>query len=436
MPNILAIVGRPNVGKSTLFNRILKERSAIVHDLPGVTRDRHYGTSDWNGKVFTLIDTGGFVPESDDVFERAIREQAKIAIEESKAVVFLVDATAGVTLLDREIATVLRRASKTVYLVVNKIDSAKRESEIAQFFELGFGEPLSIGALGGRKIGDFLDVVTKDFSAAGDEDVNTGTLKLAIVGRPNVGKSSLVNALLGKDRQIVTEIPGTTRDAIDTVLRYQGQELLLIDTAGLRRKSKIKESIEFYSTIRSLKSIDRCDVALLVIDVSGGVDKQDLRILTTILEQNRAAVLVGNKWDLVEKDNRTAESYEKHLRDMMRMYAYLPIIFISAREKQRVFKVIELAKQINDEQNRRIPTNRLNKVVLEAVERRPPAAVRGKEIRIQYVTQARIHPPTFVFFSNEPKLIETRYRRYLERMLREEFGFTGVPLVLLFRKKN
>ncbi len=436
MPNILAIVGRPNVGKSTLFNRILKERSAIVHDLPGVTRDRHYGVADWNGKVFTLIDTGGFVPDSDDVFERAIREQAKIAIEEASVVVFLVDVTAGVTPLDKEIAGVLRRTSKPVHLVVNKIDSAKRQSDAAQFFELGFGEPIAIAALGGRMIGDFLDVVTKDFAAQGDSEGGAGTLKLAIVGRPNVGKSSLVNALLGKDRQIVTEIPGTTRDAIDSRLRYHGEEILLIDTAGLRRKSRIKESIEFYSTIRSLKSIERCDVALLLVDVAAGVDKQDLRILTTIVEQNRAAVLVANKWDLVEKDARTAAGYEKHLRGLMRMYDYLPIVFTSAKEKQRVFKVIEVAKQIHDEQNRRIPTNRLNKIILEAVQRRPPAAAMGKEIRIQYVTQTGVHPPTFVFFSNEPKLIETRYRRYLERMLREEFGFTGVPLVLLFRKKR
>ncbi len=436
MPNILAIVGRPNVGKSTLFNRILRQRSAIVHDLPGVTRDRHYATADWAGKVFTLIDTGGFVPASQDVFERAIREQAKIAIEEAHAVIFLVDAKEGVTPLDKELASILRRSEKRVYLTANKIDSARREADVAQFYELGFGDPIPISALGGRTIGDFLDVVTRDFPKDGWVDEESGRMKLAIVGKPNVGKSSLVNALLGQPRHIVTDIPGTTRDAIDSILRFHGKEILLIDTAGLRRKSRIRESIEFYSAIRSLKSIGRCDVALLVVDVDAGIDKQDLRILTTIAEQRKAAIVVANKWDLVEKDSKTAAAYERRIRSLMRMYDYIPIIFTSAKEKKRVFNVIELARAIDEEQRKRVSTNALNTVIRDLMQRRPPSAVRGKEIKISYATQTGVRPPTFVFFSNEPTLIETRYERYIERVLRERFGFSGVPLVLLFRKKR
>ncbi len=436
MPNILAIVGRPNVGKSTLFNRILRQRSAIVHDLPGVTRDRHYATADWAGKVFTLIDTGGFVPASQDVFERAIREQAKIAIEEAHAVIFLVDAKEGVTPLDKELASILRRSEKRVFLTANKIDSARREADVAQFYELGFGDPIPISALGGRTIGDFLDTVTRDFPKDGSVEEDTRRLKLAIVGKPNVGKSSLVNALLGKQRHIVTDIPGTTRDAIDSILRFHGREILLIDTAGLRRKSRIRESIEFYSAIRSLKSIGRCDVALLVVDVAEGIDKQDLRILTTIAEQRRSAIVVANKWDLVEKDSKTAAAYERKIRSLMRMYDYVPVIFISAKEKQRVFNAVELAQKIDEEQRKRISTNALNTVIRDLMERTPPSAVRGKEIKISYATQTSVRPPTFVFFSNEPTLIETRYHRYIERVLRERFGFSGVPLVLLFRKKR
>ncbi len=436
MPNILAIVGRPNVGKSTLFNRILRQRSAIVHEVAGVTRDRHYATADWAGKVFTLIDTGGFVPSSQDVFERAIREQAKIAIEEAQAVIFLVDAKEGLTALDKELASILRRSEKRVFLTVNKIDSARREADVAQFYELGFGDPIPISALGGRTIGDFLDAVTKDFPKNGQGEEESGRLKLAIIGKPNVGKSSLVNALLGQPRHIVTDIPGTTRDAIDSLLRFHGREILLIDTAGLRRRSRIRESVEFYSAIRSLKSIDRCDVALLVVDVAAGIDKQDLRILTTIAEQRKAALVVANKWDLIEKDNRTAAAYERRIRSLMRKYEYIPVIFISATQRKRVFNVVEMAERIDAEQRKRIPTNALNTVLHDLMERKPPSAVRGKEIKIHYATQTGVHPPTFVCFTNEPELIETRYRRYLEHVLRERFGFSGVPLVLLFRKKR
>ncbi len=437
MSSIVAIVGRPNVGKSTLFNRILRQRSAIVDDVPGVTRDRHYGTTDWNGKTFTVIDTGGYVPQSADVFERAIREQAEIAIEEAHAVVFVVDVLDGVTPLDEEIARILHRSNKKVFLVANKIDNTKREVDAAQFFPLGFGEPLAVSALGGRRIGDFLDVVTAAFPKNGEEvEEGTRTLKLAIVGKPNVGKSSLVNALLGKRRNIVTHVPGTTRDAIDSVLKYQGEKILLIDTAGLRRKSRIKESVEFYSTIRSLKSIDRCDIALWVVDVAGGVDKQDIRVLEAIYERRRGAVLVANKWDLVEKNDQTASWYESEMKKLLRLYDFIPVIFVSALEKKRIYKLIDMAKTVYAEQHKRLATNKLNSVLLREIAMTSPAAVRGKEIKINYVTQVKVDPPTFVFFTNEPTLIEDRYKRFLEKKIRENFGFTGVPIVVLFRRKN
>ncbi len=436
MSKILAIVGRPNVGKSTLFNRILGWREAIVHDEPGVTRDRLYGSTEWVGKPFTLIDTGGFVPNSTDLFEVAIREQAEIAIEEASAVIFMVDATMGITLLDEEVAGILRKSDKKVYLVVNKVDNDNRESYAAQFFKLGLGTPITISALGGRKIGDFLDEVTGAFSRNGEETTDDKRLKLAVVGKPNVGKSSLVNALLGKPRNIVTEIPGTTRDAIDSVLTYHKEEIILIDTAGLRRKSRVRESVEFYSTLRALKSVDRCDVAILVVDAAAGIDKQDLRILESIVERSRAAVLVANKWDLVPKNDQTAKAYEAAIRKVLRMYDFVPIIFTSALEKQRIFKAIELARAVNAEQNKRISTNKLNSTMLKEIETKPPASASGKEIKINYVTQVKTKPPGFAFFTNEPKLIDDGYKRFLENRLRDHFGFTGVPVSLFFRKKN
>jgi len=436
MPHILAIVGRPNVGKSTLFNRILGARQAIVHDEPGVTRDRHYGTTEWAGKTFTLIDTGGYVPRSDDLFERAIREQAQIAVEEASAVIFMVDGTEGIMPIDEEVAAILRKSTKKLFLVVNKIDNEHRENEAAQFFKLGLGEPITISALGGRKIGDFLDIVTGAFPEGEEDDAADTRMKLAVVGKPNVGKSSLVNALLGKERNIVTEIPGTTRDSIDSVLTYHKEQILLIDTAGLRRKSRVKESVEFYSTLRSLKSIDRCSIAVLVVDVEAGVDKQDLRILENIIERHRGVVIAANKWDLVEKDDQTAKAYEKSLRSLLRIYDFVPVIFISALEKQRVFKLIELAKAVHAEQQKRIPTNKLNTLLLDDIHAKPPSCSSGKEIKINYITQVKTEPPAFAFFTNEPKLIEKRYKRYLEKRLREHFGFQGIPISLYFRKKN
>jgi len=436
MSNILVIIGRPNVGKSTLFNRILGARDAIVHDEPGVTRDRHYASAEWTGKSFTIIDTGGYVPDSNDLFERAIREQAVIAIDEADSIIFLVDATEGITLLDEQIAGSIRKAKKRIHLVVNKVDSGLHEFNAAQFYELGLGEPIAISALLGRNIGDFLDEVTKEFSTDEETDQKDTRLKLAIIGKPNVGKSSLANALLGKQRNIVTSIPGTTRDSIDSILKYQKEEIVIIDTAGLRRKSRVKESVEFYSTLRAIKSIDRCDVAIVMVDVEAGIDKQDLRILETTLERHRAAVLAVNKWDTVEKDDTTALKLEKTIKGFLRTYSYVPVIFISALQKQRVYKVIELAKTVHAEQSKRISTNKLNKFLLGDIQQKPPSSVSGKEIKLKYVTQVKTNPPAFAFFANEPKLVEEKYKRYLEGRLRHHFGFAGVPIMLYFRNKQ
>jgi len=435
MPHIVAIVGRPNVGKSTLFNRLLGGRDAIVHDEPGVTRDRHYGTVEWAGKSFTIIDTGGYVPGSTDLIEVAIREQAQIAIEEASSVIFVVDGTQGVTTLDGEVADILRKSKKRIILAVNKIDNERLESAGADFFSLGLGDPVPISALGGRMIGDFLDLVAEDVSTGEDEEKDGKQLRLAIIGKPNVGKSSLVNALLGKTRSIVHAMPGTTRDSIDSILSYQKEKILLIDTAGLRRKSRVKESVEFYSTLRSLKAIERCDVAVLVVDVEQGVDRQDLRILENIAVLHRGIVIAANKWDLVEKDSQTAKAYEQQLQKILRIYDYVPIIFISALEKQRVYKLIDLAKDVFAEKRRRIPTNKLNNILLKDIAATPPSSSTGKEIKIKYVSQVKTDPPAIAFFVNEPDMVQDRYKRFLERKIREHFKFRGVPVSLYFRKK-
>lgn len=433
---LVALVGRPNVGKSTLFNRIIGQRNAIVHDLPGVTRDRHYAEAEWAGKQFTLVDTGGFVPVSDDVIESAIREQAQIAIEEADLVLFIVDGRGGVLPEDSEIAGILRKASKKVVLVVNKVDSDKGEISLGEFYTLGLGEPIPASALVGRRIGDLLDVVTQEIPAGSATDEQQDPrLKIAIIGKPNVGKSSFVNALLQEERHIVTDIPGTTRDPIDAILRYHGEELLLVDTAGLKRKSKIKESVEFYSAVRTLKSIERCDVAVGLLDATQGLEHQDLRIIETALERKRALVLAVNKWDLIEKDDQTARAYEKALQEKLRIYNFVPIIFISALERQRIYKVIELVKAVDAEQNKRISTSELNDLLGPDVRSYPPRSRSGKEIKINYITQVKTKPPVFAFFCNDPKLIDDTYRRYLENRIREHFVFKGVPISLSFKQK-
>jgi GTPase len=433
-PFLVALVGRPNVGKSTLFNRIVGHRHAIVDDMPGVTRDRLYADAEWTGKRFTLVDTGGFVPASEDVMEVAIREQAQIAIDEADVVLFVVDAEGGLVPGDAEIASILRRGGKKALLVVNKVDGEKREAAVAEFYRLGLGDPFPVSALGGRRIGDLLDAVVKGAGAASDES-SDARLKLAIIGKPNVGKSSLVNTLLQEPRHIVTDIPGTTRDAIDAVLRYHGEEIVLIDTAGLRRKSKIRESVELFSTVRTLRAIERCDVAIVLVDVRQGLEHQDLRVVESAIERRRALILAVNKWDLVEKDDRTARAYEIALKERLRQYDFIPVIFISALTRQRVYKLVELARQVNVEQQKRIPTSRLNTLVADDIKRHPPRNPTGKEIKINYVTQVEIKPPIFSFFCNEPKLIDETYKRFLENRLREHFGYRGVPLTLVFKRK-
>jgi GTP-binding protein len=430
----VAIVGRPNVGKSTLFNRIVGQRTAIVHDDPGVTRDRHYAGADWAGKYFTLVDTGGFVPKSEDVIEAAIREQAQIAIEEADVVLFVVDGKSGVLPADADISRILRKSQKKVVLVVNKVDGDLAGPATAEFYSLGLGEPVPVSALLGRRVGDLLDVVTGDIPRAEPLDTDP-RLKIAIIGKPNVGKSSLVNALLQEDRHIVTDIPGTTRDTLDAVLRHHGEEILLVDTAGLRRKSKIKESVEFFSAVRTLKSIDRCDVAAILLDATQGLEHQDLRIIETAVEHKRAIVIAVNKWDLIEKDDRTARAYEKALQERLRIYDFIPIMFISATNRQRIYKLIDMLKTVDAEQNRRISTSELNDLLGADVKTYPPRSRSGREIKIKYISQVKTKPPIFAFFCNDPKLIDDTYRRYLENKVREHFTFAGVPVYLTFKQK-
>ena len=433
--NIIAIVGRPNVGKSTLFNRFLGNREAIVHDAPGVTRDRKYARADWAGKTFTIIDTGGFVPESEDVFDKAIREQAEIAVEEADAVVFVVDAIDGILPLDKEIAGILRKSRKPIYLVVNKIDSGKREIASNEFFELGLGSPLSVSALGGRQVGDLLDTITEKFSVDGESSGPSEYLRIAIVGKPNVGKSSLVNALLGSKRQVVTDVPGTTRDPIDSYLKYHGETIVLVDTAGLKKKRNTQESVDFFSTLRTLKSIERSDVALILFDAERGIDHQDLHIVEEAMERRRPSVIAVNKWDLVTKDSKTIDTYEQAVKNRLGLYDFIPVFFVSALTKQRLTKVIDAVKSVHQEQGKRISTSEFNQAILPHIERSPPRSSSPKEIKIKYGTQIRSAPPLFAFFCNEPKLVQESYKRFLANKIREHFGFSGIPLTLVFKKK-
>ncbi len=433
--NIVAIIGRPNVGKSTLFNRLVGSREAIVFDTPGVTRDRKYGQAEWIGKAFTIIDTGGYVPASEDVFEKAIREQAQIAIEEADSILFLVDALDGLTPLDKEIANILRKSAKPVHLIVNKVDSAKREALQSEFFALGLGDPISISALGGRLVGDLLDIVVRDFAQNGSSEEKDTRLRIAFIGKPNVGKSSLVNALLGVKRQIVTEIPGTTRDPVDSILKYNDEEIIIVDTAGLKKRNQTTESIEFYSALRTLRSIERSDVAVILFDAKNGVDKQDIQIVESAIQRHRSCVIAVNKWDLVEKETNTARAYELAINNLLGVYDFVPVVFVSALTKQRVHKVIDTAIEVDREQNRRIDTSHLNDAILPEIERYPPKSSSPKEIRIKYASQVKTDPPMFAFFCNEPKLVQESYRRFLDNKLREHFGFSGVSFTIVFKQK-
>jgi GTPase len=430
---IVAIVGRPNVGKSTLFNRILGVRQAIVMDEPGVTRDRHYALGDWAGKEFFLIDTGGYVPDSADVFERAIREQVKISIDEANVILFLVDAKDGIIPIDEEMARLLRRSKKKVILTVNKVDSEKQEPSVGQFYQLGLGDPVPVSALIGRLSGDLLDLVVEGFPDQREEEDNE-SMHLAIIGRPNVGKSSFVNALLGTERAIVTDIPGTTRDALHTPLQYHGRTITLVDTAGLRRKSRVKENIEFYSTLRTLRSIQMCDVALCMIDAAEGLSHQDIDVISEAVEQRKGVVIAVNKWDQMEKDSNTAKRFEEEIHSRIKMYDYLPVVTVSALTKQRIHKTLDLCLAVHEQRRRRVTTSELNDAMLDILHATPPPSTpTGKEIKIRYVTQVRTAPPVIVIFCSFPKHIPESYRRFVERSIRRRFGFEGVPLTVQFR---
>lgn len=433
----VAITGRPNVGKSTFFNRLLEQRKAIVDDVSGVTRDRQYGVAEWGGKSFNVIDTGGFVANSDDVFEKEIRKQVMIAVEEANAIIFMCDAATGITELDQSVASMLRRSTKPVLLLVNKVDNHERLMEATEFYSLGFDKIFFVSSISGSGTGEILDEILelmKEDTGAVDED--TAHLpKFAIIGQPNVGKSSLLNALLGGERTIVSDIAGTTRDTIHTRYNLFNKDFMLIDTAGIRKKTKVHEDLEFYSVIRAIKAMDEADVCLLLLDAEKGLTAQDLSIFALAAKKGKGIVVLVNKWDVMEKQTNTARDYEKELKSRFAPFTDIPILFISAKDKTRIHKAVEVALQVYETKNRKIPTSQLNEVMLKAVEGYHPPMVRGNIIKIKYVTQLPTHTPSFAFFSNFPDDIKTPYKNYLENKLRENFDFTGVPIRLFFRKK-
>lgn len=433
----VAIVGRPNVGKSTFFNRLLGERKAIVDDVSGVTRDRQYGVTDWNGKTFNLIDTGGFVPQSEDVFEKEIKKQVLIAVEEAHALVFIVDAATGITDLDVAMADVLRRTSKPVFLAVNKVDNHTRLLEATEFYGLGFENIFFISAMTGTGTGEILDAVTELISEEkSEETAELATLpRIAIMGQPNVGKSSLLNTLIGQERTIVSDIAGTTRDTIHTHYKLFQKEFILIDTAGIRRKTKVHEDLEFYSVIRAIKAMDEADVCLLMLDAQKGITAQDLSIFSMAVKKGKGIVVLVNKWDLIAKETNTAKQFEKTLKERLAPFTDLPVLFISAKEKTRIFKVIETALDVYENRKRVIPTSQLNEVMLKAIESYHPPVVRGNPVKIKYVTQLPTAVPSFAFFTNHPDDVKEPYKNYLENQLRQKFRFTGVPIRIFFRKK-
>jgi GTP-binding protein len=437
MSYTVAIVGRPNVGKSTLFNRFLEQRKAIVDDESGVTRDRQYGIADWNGKTFNLIDTGGFVPSSADIFETEIRKQVRIAIDEADAIIFMVDVATGITDLDEAMADMLRRNTKPVYVVVNKVDNGTRELEATEFYSLGFKNNFFISSISGSGTGDLMDAITAEIGEKDSEEAEEeNTLpKIAIIGQPNVGKSSLLNALIGQERTIVSDISGTTRDSIHTHYKLYQKEFVLIDTAGIRKKSKEKEDLEFYSIIRAIRAIDEADVCMIVLDADKGITAQDITIFSLAARKGKGVVMLVNKWDLVEKETNTARDYEKRLKQKLAPFTDVPVLFISVKEKTRIFKAIESALEVYENRTRKVPTSQLNEVMLKAIESYHAPVVRGHTIKIKYVTQLPTHVPSFAFFTNFPDDIKTPYKNYLENQLRSRFKFTGVPIRIFFRKK-
>ena len=435
MGNIVAIVGRPNVGKSTLFNRLIEERKAIVDKTSGVTRDRQYGHSDWNGKHFSVIDTGGYVMGGDDAFEQEIRKQVQLAIDEADLILFLVDAKEGLTPMDEDVAQMLRRCTKKVLLVVNKVDTPQRMNEIGEFYSLGLGEVYPIAGISGSGTGELLDAVVADFDE-GEEHVDDNLPRITLVGRPNVGKSSFINTITNQERNIVTPIAGTTRDSIYTHYNMFGFDFNFVDTAGLRKKQKVSEDLEFYSVLRSIRAIENSDVCIMMLDASQGIEQQDLNILSLIQRNHKGVVIAVNKWDLIEKDNHTHADFEALIRERIAPGDDVPIIFTSVINKQRIFKVLECAKQVYERRSRKIPTSELNEKLLPIVkEQNPPPAVKGKFIKIKYITQLPSPYPQFVFFCNLPQYIRDPYRRFVENRMRELWDFCGVPVTIYFRNK-
>ncbi|MFA8343062.1 MAG: ribosome biogenesis GTPase Der [Rhodothermaceae bacterium] len=434
---LVVIVGRPNVGKSTLFNRLTHSKDAIVDDFSGVTRDRNYGELDWNGIHFRVMDTGGYVPDSEDLFEIAIKEQVEIALDEADVVLFVTDGRTGSTPVDYEVAKMLRSSQKLSYLLVNKSDNVELGYNISDFYKLGINNIYDISALNGRNIGDLLDDVVEQLDLEPFDKAEDDRLKIAVLGRPNAGKSSLTNALLGYDRSIVTDIPGTTRDSLDSVLKYYGEEILLVDTAGLRKKARVHENIEFYSNVRTYRSIAECDVAVIMIDATLGLGKQDQTIIQEAVRRRKGIILAVNKWDLIEKDTHTAKKFEAELYEKLGSISYVPIMFISALTKQRVYKLIDLAKEIEQERKKRIATHDLNETILpELLKIVPPSTPTGKEVKVKYISMVGDKYPIFLMFSNEAKHIPDSYRRFVEKVIRREYGFRGVPMTVTFKEKN
>jgi GTPase len=433
----VAIVGRPNVGKSTFFNRMLEQRKAIVDDISGVTRDRQYGVTDWNGVSFNVIDTGGFVPESQDVFEKEIKKQVLVAIDEADAIVFVVDCSTGITELDESMANVLRRTSKPVYLVVNKVDNHERLLEASEFYSLGFEFIFFLSSMTGSGTGELLDAVVGGIPEDEEDALKEGEglPKFAIIGQPNVGKSSLLNALIGEERTIVSDVAGTTRDTIHTHYKLYHKEFILIDTAGVRKKTKVMEDLEFYSVIRAIKAMDEADVCLLMLDAGKGITAQDINIFSLAARKGKGVVLVVNKWDLVEKETNTARDYEKELKERIAPFSDIPVLFVSVKDKLRIFKVIEVALEVYENRNKKIPTSELNDAIQDAVRQYHAPVVRGHAVSIKYVSQLPTPVPSFAFFCNFPDDIKQPYKNYLENRLRESFNFKGVPVRLFFRKK-
>jgi GTP-binding protein len=436
MANIVAIVGRPNVGKSTFFNRMIEKRQAIMDDMPGVTRDRHYGYAEWCGKFFTVIDTGGYVQGSEDKFETEIRKQVQLAIDEASAVIFMVDCKDGLTGFDKEFANLLRTSKKPIFIAANKADTPEKTLLANEFYGLGLdAEIFPISSENGSGTGELLDALIQTFPTEGVEDPDAGIPKITIVGRPNVGKSSLLNALLGTERSIVTDEAGTTRDAIHSYYKMFGKNFILVDTAGVRKKGKVKDDVEFYSVLRSLRALEESDVCIVVIDAERGIEAQDVNLISLAHRQGKGMVIMVNKWDLIEKDSKTSDKFKKQIMEKLAPIDYIPIIFASVLEKQRIFQVVEKAVEVFENKTKKIPTSKVNDVMLREIEHYPPPSMKGKHIQIKYITQVNARFPSFAFFCNLPQYIQPSYERFLENKIREHFVFEGVPVRLIFKKK-